>query len=306
MSSDGPTPAHPDLTALVAPAVGASDDAPELDEVLAAHLRDCPSCRERQAAVLAAVGALATLPPEHAPSAVADRWEAAVNAAARDPLGRGRTARDTARGARAARFASRPWPGLAAAAAAVLLVSGLVVGALRAGAGGGRASGSSAAAGSAGSHSAAALPSLGTYPLVLSPSNYTAATLPGALSTLLGSGQRAAAAPAAASAAPSPADSNALASGATAGVAPLPAATFARLRTSAGMATCLAALGPGARPVRTPLAAEFARYNGAPAAILVQPDPTQATSVLVWVVGPRCGVPTAGANLIAFRVLPRP
>lgn len=315
---------HPALDTLAADDLGDSD--PTLAAQLAAHLAGCDHCRERKAALERARADLAALDPEPMPALTAARLQGrlrqeiaasgAANPGAVGPVGPVTTTGGTSR-----RW-TLPGPALAAAAAAVLLASGLVVGALRSGGGGTSSSGSSAAA-----SGSVPLAALGTYRQVTSPVNYTATTLAAGLGSLLGAGPVAAAgaaagtttgntplsaqAPTAQAAAPAPSGAAAaspLHSGPNSYAAALtPAdAALARLAGRPALTSCLSALLPGHRAVRTPLVEAFARYDGIPAAIIVQPEPAQPGNVEVWVVGAACGQPGAGPNLLHFAVLPRP
>jgi len=73
-----------------------------------------------------------------------------------------------------------------------------------------------------------------------------------------------------------------------------------RLHDPAGLAGCLSAL-PG--PAAAPLALDYARYDGAPALVVVRPS-TDAGSVEVAVVGARCRAGSPDTRLLTR--LPRP
>ncbi len=263
---------HPDLDRLAELDAGLLE-AP-MSALVRQHLDGCLGCRGALAALVEVRRALSTAPPEVMPADVAARIDAAVRVAGaraattlQPHLVRSatRSATGSAAGSGVGVRGRRPaWSGgllagAAAAAVAILLVGAVVLGSLR-GSGpsnsASRASGARAGAPSPGP--------TGPVPVTTSDRNYTADTL--------------GAAPPPQSMVPDA--GSALRSSAG-------AAALDRLRQPAALAACLQVLTgrPGVRPSRV----ELARYQGAPAAVIVVPVAAHPPSSLVYVVGPACG-----------------
>lgn len=249
---------------------------PEAGDV-AAHIDTCPTCRDGADALDRVRADLAALPSPQLPADIAARLEAALAAAAVPSL-------PERRAASASRFAStRAWI-LATAAAAVLVVAGGVgLVALRDGTG--PAAGSAGVAGAAADRAAAkaaggAEGGLGAATREAPPQStvgaaagsasgrdYTAATLPPQVPAIL---QGSASSP-----------------GPTAPVTDGVAGALARLREPAALAACVTQL-TGSTAV-SPLALDYARFEGQPALIVIFAAVDDPGSVDVSVVGPGCG-----------------
>lgn len=278
---------HLDLDALAD--VLAGDGTPEAVR----HLDGCPACRaalaDLEATAPAVSALLAALPEPPEPPDLAVRLEAALAAE--------RTPRPEATGATAASRTVTPldgrrrdrsrWLPVAAgvAAAAALVVGGVVV--LHGSGSGSRGTGTSASSGAA-PDKAAGVPTSSTG------NDYgkDGVALQHALPALLR------------------ADSTARTTdGAASGAAPSrPGAQLSttdplhRLRTTPGLAACLAALTDASDP-GLPLALDYARFEGAPALVVVLPS-SKSDKVDVFVVGAGCS--QADAHLLLFTRLPRP
>jgi len=261
-------------------------DVDALADVLAgarnAHLDTCETCRTRLAELSHALpqvsGALAALPDPAVPPGLERRLSAALAEARRPtqadvlPLTRRRT---------------RWLPALGAVAAAAVLVTG---GVLVAQGDGSHGSTSSTAAGP-------------TYAVNATGTDYTgttaslAAALPGLLSG------RAPSAPAEDRAAtPAPVVGQAT-KGAEMGPLSAPGGDpLAELRTTAGLARCLASL-TDPTDSGLPLALDYASFNGRPALVVVLPS-AKAGKVDVLVVPPGCA--QADGQLLYFTRLPKP
>lgn len=281
---------HPDFDALAELDEGLL--APDAAATLRAHVADCAECAAAVGRLTEARVALRGMPLVAMPPEVAARIDAALEAEAPAP------ARPAA-GSTIVPFASRRRPrgvglaGAAAAAAVVLLVAGVVAGALHIGRTNVTGKGTALKA----------TPTTGRFVATSTGRNYTAATLPAGVATLLGAtpapSQQALDRGAATS------SSGAGVGGGTAsalspGAAPqhAPPMTFAselsRLQTQpAALLNCIAALSGKATPVTVPLAVDFARYDGKPAVIVVLPTEGNPAKADVWVVGPGCSTKDA-------------
>ena len=262
-------------------------DVDALADVLAgghdAHLDTCEACRARLAelsvALPAVSAALAALPDPPVPPGLEQRLSAAL-AEARRPA----TADVLPLTSRRTRWL----PALGAVAAAAVLVTG---GVLVAQSGGSHGAKSSTAAGP-------------TYAVNATGTDYTgstaslAAALPGLLSgrapTAVAEDRAVTPAPLAAGQATKSAQMGPLA---TPSGDPL-----AALRTTAGLARCLASLTDATDP-GLPLALDYASFNGRPALVVVLPS-EKADKVDVLVVPPGCA--QADGQLLFFTRLPRP
>ena len=269
---------HLDLDALADVLAGAEDP----------HLETCEPCRARLAELSAALptvgAALAALPDPPVPPDLEQRLLGALAEARRPatadvlPLVRSRT---------------RWLPALGAVAAAAVLVTGGVLLAQRGGSGG-------TATTTAGSRG---------YAVSETGTNYTGtpASLSAALPALLaGHAQGVGAADSAATPAPlaeRQASKAAQSPGAVMGPLTPPATDpLAPLRTTAGLARCLASLtDPGDNGL--PLALDYASFNGSPALVVVLPS-VKPGKVDVLVVPPGCA--QADGALLYFTRLPKP
>lgn len=324
-------PTHLDLDALADLLAG------EADEVAQLHLQACASCASRLAELRTAearvVAVLGALPPPAVPADLDARLAAAL--AAEASTGR---AGVTALPGRSTEGAPGRTPGrtpgqsrwLPAAAAAVLLLSGGGLGyALLQGGGASESATSAAAGGQAGPD--LVLNNSGTD---WSDPAAVRAVLPGVLAgrvnpvTLSLTEQLAEkrgedqAGDMATSTAQRPAGAegdtgSGSAGGAEAGpdadavpapAAPAPAGAevaepLGRLRTTEGLADCLAALLPPDQPEVQPLALDYAQYKGRPALAVVLPDP-DPDQFSIFVVGEGCS--RADDSTLYFVRVPRP
>ena len=283
---------HLDLDALADALAG------EGDAASAAHLAGCRSCasrlRELEAAEQRVVAVLSTLPPPDVPADLADRLTAAF--AAEAPLDPAATTTGATVTALPARDRRRTW--LPAAAAAVLLASGAGIG-------------WSVLGGMDGSDDASTADTAAGLPVNASGTDYAdGAALTGSLPAVLAGTAAAADADAAALSTGSESRSDS-SGGATAesDAAEAPAAAtmsapdpLDRLRSTDGLAACLAGLQDGAEAVE-PLALDYASYAGAPALAVLLPDPDPA-KVAVFVVGPECA--QADPQLLHYVRVDRP
>jgi hypothetical protein len=245
-----------------------------------AHLAGCPDCRTRLdelgTATTAVSGALAALASPEMPADLAGRLAAAIDQERRPtptnvlPLQRQR---------------ARWLPALGAVAAAAALVVGGVV--LTSGGGGSKGTTADQASGPG-------------YTINATGTDYTAASLAGAVPGLLTGSPASVMAPKAADT-PSPerASSGATAYDTLAGGVPDP---LAALRETAGLATCLASLtDPSESGI--PLAVDYAQYQGKPALVVVLPS-SKADKVDVFVVPAGCA--KADGTVLYFTRLPKP
>lgn len=276
---------HLDLDALADAVAGVADPA------ATAHLASCPSCasrlRELEAAERRVVAVLATLPPPDVPADLAARLSAAI--AAEAPLEPAVTTAGASVTALPARSPRRTW--LPVAAAAVLLASGGGLGyALLSGGSG------SDDAGTAGRQ-------------LLASESGTDYADPGSLAASLPAvlAGQATAAPYRSDAEAAGAAGTTSEDAATTAQAPEAATLSApdpldRLRTTDGLAACLAGLQDDGAAVE-PLAVDYASYAGAPALAVLLPDPDPA-KVAVFVVGPDCA--QADPQLLHYVRVDRP
>ena len=265
--------------------------------VMRAHVAGCDTCTERLARIRSTRAVLAALPPEAMPAAVVARLDAALATAAEQPA----APTVVPLGGRRRWWRSPAVAGGAAAAAVALLVAGIIFGRVQSGDhanSSGSTASTSAGAAAAGAQTArtAAIKEWQTG------TNYTSKTIPtlvpGLLSAAptgdkaLGAGTAAAGtAPSAATPAPA---SSAL------GLAPSsqPGVTAEQMATSReAVAQCGHILAGDTTTV--PLAVDFAKYQGAPAVLVVLPTPGHPQDVDVFVLRGTC---SASAIFPFFRI----
>jgi hypothetical protein len=297
------TESHLDLDALADALAGQADTT--------GHLASCPSCTSRLAELEAAearvVAVLAALPDPPVPAGLAERLSAAF--AAEAPLSPARTA-VTALPERAPRRRFLP-----AAAAALLLVSGGGLGyALVSGAGG---SDDSADSADTAATAAGAAELAGEVPSSSTGADYVDSAaverlLPrllagGADSTTFSASQDARAAGSGTTgggtAGSAPAAESQDSTTSLSAAAPAAADPLERLRTPEGLADCLTSLQDPGQPALTPLAVDYAQYQGQPALAVVLPDPDPA-KVAVYVLGAGCS--SAGDLTLAYYRVAKP
>lgn len=256
------------------------------------HLAVCGPCARILAQLGATTDELATLPALTMPADVADRIDVALAA---EPAGRPAAAAEgRARVAVLAeqrrRRGSPRWLPAGLAAGVALLVAGAIGFAVFTPRGGSSAGNSQTSATRAGAAFDRKAPKAAGKPAVSSASgrNYTPTTLAAGVRTLLGVAQPDS----------SPADTRAPSTANGGGQVLAP--EFARLRQPAGLAACVAALAGQAGVA--PLAVDFARYRGQPAALVVLPD-RDPGRVQAWIVGPACT--TGHRDLRRFEYVPR-
>jgi hypothetical protein len=236
------------------------------------HLANCPACRARlselRGALPAVSAALSAVPLPELPAGLADRLASAIAGAAEPastnvlPMARRRT---------------RWLPALAAVAATAVVATGAVVLFRH------------------GSPSTGTQASAPGYRVNSSGTDYTAQTLPAALPGLL-----AGTAPAEHKMAAAPSAPGTRASDTTFGaLAPDP---LAELRTTAGLARCLASLTDPSE-AGIPLALDYATFQGTPALVVVLPDP-KPDKVALFVVPAGCA--QADGQVLYFTRLPKP
>lgn len=299
-----PTGEHLDLDALADVLAGERPDD--------GHLRTCPTCTDRlaelQAAEVAVIASLATLPDPEVPEGLAERLTAAlraepplrtppVDSAAPEPAQTARLAAAPADAPTSATVATLParrraWLPSIAAAAALVLAGGLGWTALQGQGGGGDTA--TTAAGGAGEQEAADSALLRPEALVRNHSGIDyadeaqradvlpqvlAGTADGDVAT---AESGAAGSDAGSDTALSRADSDTAAGDSAAGSDPLE-----RLRDPAALERCLSALRPPEQPDLQPLALDYARFDGRPALAVVLPDPEPA-KLSLYVVGAGC------------------
>ncbi len=278
------TPAadHPDLDALCDLHGGLlAGSAAEAD--LATHIADCASCTDFLALLATTGEQLAGLPALQIPSDVAARIDSALAAEAATVAATEAAVVTPMRPSRRSRRSRwMPSAGAVAAGVALLMAAGIGISALTApGDSSGREAG---------------LASDKAAPTTRQPrdagvvANYTATTLAGGVQALVAGRTSAGAGGAKPSATPLPL-------GAQQDSAE---SALARLRSPSQLAACVAELA--GRPGVTPLAVDFAFYEGSPAVIIVLPG-SDAASVQAWVVGPACT--TGKADLRRHEVVPR-
>lgn len=305
-----PGGSHADLDALADHAEGLLDD--ETAARLTRHLDDCPSCRQRAAAIAAVRTKLAALPAESMPPDVATqvtRRLAAAADAGRTPIGQGTTVVPMPR----LRRVNRVVLGAAAACIVLLAVVTAAVVALNGSSTSPTNGGSRASAGAAGAG--------GSFVVSQSGTNYrTRAALAAAVSQILAGtrqGKATIAAPSAAAGAGAAGTAGTAGTGnslqsdhsTTSGEAPLAAqsslpplpAKLLRLKNRQALLRCAATqLG---EPVgqTLPLGVDLGYWNGRPAAVLVLPEAGHADRVAIYVVSKNCSVP-----LVVELNVPRP
>jgi hypothetical protein len=271
----------------------ALDSLAELDESLLdaqqthhldLHLQSCPECRDRQGRLRTTRALLSALPPEAMPADVVRRIDAALTEAAT-------TATVVPITPRRRWLTSPAFAGIAAAVAAIGLVSGLVISRSTGGSSGG---GDKATTSALSPHNAAgAQAPKATVKQWATGANYTAANIaalvPGIVvgtptplpaPTPVGGG----AAPNNFSGAKSSAGANSY--------------TQEQLRSPDSLTACAAILNAGT-PVQ-PLAADYAEYNGKPATIIVFPSHDNPSQLDVWVVRSVCS--GSSVDLVFYRV----
>jgi hypothetical protein len=282
--SDDPAAGHLDLDALAELEEGLVD--PETAAVSRAHVDACTGCRAQLSRLRTTRALLSALPPEPMPADVAARVDAAVRSSGEVPapsvlpLNRRRRL-----------WGSPAVAGGAAAAAVVVLVAALVAGNVIHG--GGKSTTRTPAAGSADTNSS--LPKTATTKTWSTGRDYTAATIPTLVPTLV-TGVPPSGAVSAPSSVPTPAAPSSVATSRT------PSYTQDELRASPqAVAACGEILAGGVST--TPVAIDFARFDGKPAVIFVLPAIGHATELDVWVVRSAC----SAANLdLYFQRIPRP
>lgn len=334
-SPDVPAVEHPDADLLAD--FGAGQLEGTADDGVRRHVESCTACRARLASYDDVAHLLHELPPVQMPDDVLARLEASLReeAAGRPEATTPAAAPSlTEQGATPVAAIGRPlgppsrwrrWrtgrsgtglAGLAAAAAVVLLISGVVAGALHVR--NSNDSPSHTAAGTADGAAAAAPPH--SYATTYSGADYTKASLAGAVPALIGAPARAAEG----GTAQLSNGTNDSASG-TSGTAasplpatPLPAVTGAGTAKStlsnlsvmnplatqpAVLFACIAAL-TGSPTGAVPLAVDIAHFSGQPAAVIVLPSPGHPAEVEAWVVGPGCGR-APGNDVLFWERVPR-
>lgn len=278
-----PTAGHPGVDALCELDEGLLAGTPAEADVLA-HVADCASCADFIATLTATRVRLAALPAEPMPADIAERIDAALAGEAQTTPGAAGvvTPLDHARRTRAPRWVR----GAGAVAAGIALLTATAVGVgtfttvnEKSGTISGAAEGNSTPTDSA-QRDADSVP------------NYTQATLADGVRALVAGQSGAAGAPQSKSASPSrPLN--------TQQDAPVPP-DLQRLRSPAQFASCIAELA--GRPGVSPLAVDYARYEGEPAVVIVLPDADPAV-VQAWVVGPGCS--TGNPDFRHREVVPR-
>lgn len=282
--SDDPAAGHLELDALAELEEGLVD--PETAAVARAHVEMCTGCRARLSRLRTTRALLSALPPEPMPADVAARVDAAVRNSSESatpsvlPLNRRRRL-----------WGSPAVAGGAAAAAVVVLVAALVAGNVihR----GRNSTTSSPAAGGAGTNSS--LSKAAPTKTWSTGRDYTAATIATLVPTLV-TGVPSAGTLSSPSSVQTP-------------VAPAPVATSRtpsysqdELRASTqALAACGEILAGGVST--TPVAVDFARFDGKPAVIFVLPAIGHTTELDVWVVRSACS--PASLDLY-FQRIPRP
>ena len=278
---------HLDLDALADTLAG------EGSAAAADHLAGCRSCasrlRELEAAERRVVAVLSALPPPDVPADLAQRLSAAL--AAEAPLDAAAAATGASVTALPSRDAPRRRAWLPAAAAVVLLASGAGLGwsLLSSGSGSDDAdtAGRELLASESGTDYA--------DPAAL------AASLPSVLAGEADGGASRSSAEAAGAAGATSDDAATTAQAPEAATLSAPG-DLERLRTTDGLAACLAGLQDGGTAVE-PLALDYATYAGGPALAVLLPDP-DPEKVAVFVVGPGCG--QADPQLLHYVRVDRP
>ena len=258
------------------------------------HAAGCTECRAQQAELERTRSLLGALPVEGMPADVAARLDRAL-AGADSP----RSTTVVPLQASRRRWTSRPLAaGLGAAAATVAVVVALVV----TNNSGGQSTGGAAEHATAAGAGSAANSVLDGLTTTASGTNYTAGNLATTVPQLVGT-------PAATMSRAAPGGSSGDASTRTSTPRPLAAAgtsaptipaALRRLHDSpAALQNCVLGVEAGGR-VQRPLAIDFARYQGAPAVLVVLPG-LSAGFVDAWFVGPACS--KADAHLLGYKAI---
>ena len=255
------------------------------DEAAAAraHLADCTQCSQELARLRTTRALLSTMPTESMPQDVTARVETALRHEQEAPAPRGTVVPIGRR-----RWNSAAVAGAAAGIAIIGLIAAVALGSIRSGNHGSSSGSTADRAGGAGSALSRAPESVKRW---ATGRNYTAGSLAGLVPPLVvgtppatGGGAQTAAPPVS-----SPA------TGAGRGY------TIDQLRSSpAAVIDCGRILGGGT--AAAPLAVDFAKYDGKPAAIFVLPTAGHPESLDVWVVRSTC---SASSLDYYFRRIPR-
>jgi hypothetical protein len=293
-----PTPGeHVDLPTLAEHDEGLLDAA--LAATVAAHLASCTLCRGRQGRLRTTRALLSALPDDPMPADVSRRVDAALAAAAAGtasstrPAGTATSTVVPLSGRRARWLTGPAVAGIAASVAVVALVSALVVGHLN----GGTTTPKPIAVAAPGV--ATQRQSTASVKQWQTGTDYTKSTIAGLVPKIvLGSPPPL---PAVAGAAPN--------AGGAAGTSPntasglnhstVPQFTQEQLRSAGPLLACASALNDGT-PV-TPLAVDYATYDGKPATIIVFPAPANPRLLDVWVVRSVCS--SASIDLLFYGVV---
>lgn len=273
MTEPSPGP-HPDLAALAELDQGIVDE-PEAT-TLSRHLSDCEECTQQLARVRTTRALLSALPTEPIPPAVANRIDAALDrvAESRAPAGVLPMPR------------RRPWwrspavAGSAAAAAVALLVAGIVFGSvLRHKHDNGSSPTTSGAA--AGANRSADAAGAGAIKEWQTGTNYTPTNIASLVPRLI------AGTPTGAMALPPPTGAALTPAAPTGSAAATRSFTLDQLRASRdAVLQCGRILADD--PTAVPLAIDFARFNNAPAVIVVLPTPGDPHRADVYVLRQPC------------------
>ncbi len=278
--SEQSTDGHPAVDTLADLGAGLLDE--RTSDGLRTHVDGCARCAEVEDRLAVVRAQLAALPPVPMPPTVAARIDTALRRAAPSKA----AASGATRGRPAASGTVLPLPdrhrrpgrftmpaGAVAAGVALLLAGAVGFGALRSG----ETNHTSSA--TAGRKAAGAPGAIAPAHPVASGRNYSATTLVTGVRALVTTSAAADSRGRAADGSSSP------------GLTSLPAdAALGRLRQPAALQACVTELAgqPGVRP----LAVDYARFQGAPAVIIVLPDRDPA-KVQAWVVGPNCAASQA-------------
>jgi hypothetical protein len=260
---------------------------------MSAHVERCDSCTRRLGQIRTTRALLSALPAEPMPPGVADRIDAAVAGAGTGPLA-ATVVPNQPRRSRGPRrwFRSPAFAGSAAAVAVLVLVGAIVTATVLRH----QHTNNSASAGSAAGTQASGAADARAIKEWQTGSNYTPATIASLVPPLLTGtppstlGSQALslspAAPKAAAVTPTPSAAPATpAFGAT--TAHAPAITFAQMQASRdAVLNCGKMLAAGGAD--TPLAVDFARFDGQPAVVIVLPTDGHTETVDVWVVRSVC------------------
>lgn len=293
---------HPDLVVLGDLADGALEG-PERTDV-ERHLAGCADCQAATARLASIRDQLHQLPLVSMPTDIESRVRRAL---ADEPMP-ANSARSTGSGPTsrrgrepqpvpAGRSRWRPGPGLVAASVIVVLVLVLVVGggAVLAGRGGPETSSGSSASSAGGADSQAGPDSAtgqsgqsrpGSTRTTSSGRNYTPSTLPDQVSRLLSASQQSATSSSSPSADSPSGTTGGNAAGAGSAGRSSTSGALSALHRPAVLARCLRAVTDN--DARTPIAVDYARWRGQPAAVLVLPGST-STTLAVYVVRTGCG-----------------